>query len=137
MPGVGDVVESALRVTCSWCWIMREAARVSGSILTTSTLRPCRAHLKPCRTSSMVLPVWRKQRWDSVSAPVFVPVLQYNHCSTEYPPPTPTPTAVCLYRHAKISHTQVKDPAVHVRDRSIMKTQKQLSMHGRFERREL
>ena len=91
VPGVGDVVESALRVTCSWCWIMREAARVSGSILTTSTSRPCRAHLKPCRTSSMVLPVWRKQRWDSVSAPVFVPVLQYNHCSTEYPPPPAPP----------------------------------------------
>ena len=126
MPGVGDVVESALRVTCSWCWTMREAARVSGSILTTSTSRPCRAHLKPCRTSSMVLPVWRKQRWDSLSARALVPVQQYNHCSTEYPPPPPPPpTAVCVYRHAKISHTQVKDPAVHVRDG--WKTLKQLS----------
>ena len=119
MPGVGDVVESALRVTCSWCWIMREAARVSGSILTTLTSRPCRAHLKPCRTSSMVLPVWRKQRWDSLSAPVFVPVLQYNLCSTEYPPPHPPPPPRLPYVCQRAMDYENTKTTQHARNNSV------------------
>ena len=60
VPGAGDAVELACRVICSWCCIMREAARLLVDPLTMST--SC-----PCSTSSRVLPVWRKQQADRLS----------------------------------------------------------------------